>query len=224
MSRAHRDPRAGLTLLEVLVSLVIVSGLALVLLAANVPLSRASSEAGVAFDLDRSAARFLSDLRRELRRSGYNQADLQAQVAAGVDGGDPLTGPFSTVGPFRMRTGFGNTVNDANLAASSWSAPITYRLAASSNPGNYADGTPRYDVQRVQGGFTTVVLRHVQALSFVLFPQPEGEPAGTEPSAAHIEVSLTMRRENPAWTGTATGRFITRTYSEDIELLNKRGQ
>lgn len=204
--------RSGLTLLEVIISAAIVSLLALVLMAANVPVSRAASEAGVAFDLDRAAGRFLTEVRREARQSGYNGVDFQMSVP----------GP-STLGPFRRRTAFGTTIDDMTPTNSCWTQEITYHLVASTL-GDYADGVPRYVLKR-DDGVSVDVVDDVQTLAFELVLAADADPDPLVPfdskEKVALKVNLTLRRENPGWRGTGDGQFITRTYSEDIELLNK---
>jgi type II secretory pathway pseudopilin PulG len=202
LNAARRRRRAGVTLFEVMVSAVIVSLLALVLMAANVPVSRASSEVGVAFDLDRTAGRFLAEVRREVRQSGYSGADLQLTCSNGIDGGP------STLGPFRRRLSFGEVADDSR--ESNWSRQITYALAPS-RLGAYADKVPRYRVTRSQAGATSDVLEHVEALSVQQVPGSDT-----------VSLALTLRRENPGWSGTGPGRFLARTYHEEIEFLNKQ--
>jgi prepilin-type N-terminal cleavage/methylation domain-containing protein len=218
MAHTKATERAGLTLFEVMVSMAIVSILALALMAANVPLTRASSEVGVAYDLDRAGGRFLTDLRTELSQSGYNGTDIQVEFSTGIDNppaGSITTAPFSTLGPFRRRVDWGTVVDDTGTP---WSRKITYRLnTAPAALGNYADGVVRYRVERIQDGeFTTDVLQHVKVLSVTLFPQ-------TGNATAHVKVELTLRRENPGWrgNGSSEGQFIERIYRDDIELLNK---
>jgi hypothetical protein len=206
MRLEHRR-RAGLTLLEVLVSATIVSMLALVLMAANLPISKASSEVGVVFDLDRSAGRFLTELRRELRQSGYNNDTPLFWSSLSND--DDVNGIAFTSVPFRRRIAFGTSISE------DWSLETTY-ARADSRLGDYADGVDRFVIRRTEGTAPPVeVLDHVRTITFT----PQRQDGG---AMAHVAVALTLRRENPGWSGTGDGRFLERTYSEDIELLNKK--
>lgn len=61
-----------MTLLEVVVSAAILSGLTLVVMTSMIPLTNTSSEQAAALDMDRVATKVLTELRRELRQSGYD--------------------------------------------------------------------------------------------------------------------------------------------------------
>lgn len=211
--------RAGMSMIEVVISAAIVSMLALVILSANVPLTRASSEVGVAFDMDRAAGKFLSELRREVRQSGYNVA--QRQVFRATSGTSALW--------FRTRRSFGDVVDDT--ATSNWNRQTRYTLVASPL-GSYGDGTARFRVTRTQpdpGGLVVDVLDNVRSLTFDLIPGPEVPTGATLDDAANdgvqrtsLQVDLVLARENPSWRGTGPDRFIVRTYGEVIEFLNKQ--
>lgn len=180
MSGARSARRAGLTLVEVVVSSAILSLIALAIMAANAPLSRAASEVGVAFDMDRSAAKFLTQLRRELRQSGFNVSTNTISV-------DGTTGALT----FRMRRSFGDDL------ATDWDPPITYRLEASPH-GAYPDGSPRFRLVRVQG-VTSVALEDVQSCTFTLVT-----------GANSVAVNLVLARTNPNWRGSGSPLIVRR--------------
>lgn len=203
--RLRARGRTGLTMVEVIVSAVIVSGLALVLMAANVPLSKTSSEVGLAFEMDRAAARFLTDLRRELRQSGYyfnGSINTNTIVAS--------TGPNAKRShlDYRRRLSFGNSLT------TNWTPLITYRLQPSAL-GSFLDGSPRYHVRRTD--LNAVILEHVRDLEFTVVQ-------GSDGGDTSVEVALTLARANPNWRGdAATAKaLIQRQYRETIEFLNRR--
>jgi prepilin-type N-terminal cleavage/methylation domain-containing protein len=196
--------RAGLTMIEVMVSSAILAGLALVLMAANVPLSKTSSEMGLAFEMDRSASRFLGELRRELRQSGYNYTTALGNLPTmSVSTGALTNSDFS----YRRRLSFGSdlTVN--------WT-PVRTLALQNSTLGNFNGGTSRYHVRRTD--INSVVLDHVKALEFTLIQ-------GVDTNFCAVDVDLTLARTNPNWRGDATvaRALITRSYKETIEFLNK---
>lgn len=206
-SRA-RARTAGLSLIEVMVSAAILSLLALVLMSANVPLTRTANEAGVVFDMDRGASRFMTQVQRELRQSGYNQAAAQ----------------FSSTLPliFRRRIAFGDVVGDT-LTGNCWSPMVRYRL----------DGTTIRRSEWTGPGLvpTTVrvpeasVLENVAEWAVELIEGPDSTP-GT-PIYVSAEVRLMLRRQNPNWRGTnatADQQFLVRRYTEVIEFMNNRQQ
>lgn len=195
--------RAGLTMVEVIVSSAILSGLALVLMAANVPLSKTSSEMGLAFEMDRSATRFLGELRRELRQSGYNYISANINTITVATGANTKTCDLD----YRRRLTFGNDLSV------NWSPVRSLRLQTSTL-GNFLDGTARYHVRRTD--INSVVLDHVKDLEFTLVQ-------GIDSYHAAVDVSLTLARANPNWRGNATvaKALITRDYNETIEFLNK---
>lgn len=203
-SKQRLASRAGLTMIEVIISAAIVSGLALVLMAANVPLSKTSSEVGRAFEMDRSAGRFLTELRRELRQSGFNLVGSTNTNTIAVS-----TGPNAKTShlDYRRRISFGNDL------ATNWTPLITYRLQTSTL-GSYPDGSPRYHVRRTD--LNTVILEHVRDLQFTIVKDANGTDAS-------VDVVLTLARANPNWRGdAATAKaVIVREYRETIEFLNK---
>lgn len=184
-------PRAGLTLLEVVISAAVLSLMALTMLAASNPISRTTSESAIAYDMDRAAGKALTQLRREVRQSGYSWNPTTPQLA--------VTSPASL--RFRMRTGAGDSV------ATAWSQEITYALVPDGLfPGS---GLTRYKLQRTQGGLTIDVLHDVKALTFEL-------PTDAET----LTISLTLARANPAWTSSTAPPPIMRRYEEQVQFLN----
>lgn len=183
--------RAGLTLLEVVISAAVLSLLALTMLAASNPLSRTTSESAIAFDMDRAAGKLLTQLRREVRQSGYSWNPTTAQLV--------VTSPTSL--RFRMRTGAGDDV------AAAWSQEITYALVPDGLfPGS---GLTRYKLQRTQGGLTVDALHDVKALAFEL-------PTDAET----LTITLTLAHAHPMWTGSTPPAPIMRRYEEQVQFLN----
>lgn len=194
-------------MIEVVISTGIVSLLTLVVMAANVPLSKVSSEVGLALDMDRAAGRLLADLRREVRQSGYNLTggttnEAQVGIATGPNGkASRLT--------FRARRSFGNDLTVH------WTPEITYALVASPI-GAYLDGSTRYRLRCSRPDMPTRdVLDHVRDLELALIQGPDGE-------LASLEVVLTLARDNPNWRGGTDARLIVREYRDVVEFLNKR--
>lgn len=196
--------RAGLTMVEVVVSSLILSGLAFVLMAANVPLSKTSSEMGLAFEMDRSASRFLSELRREIRQSGYNYVASNVCTISVDDG--VIVGTNTDL-DYRRRLSFGSDLSV------NWTPVRTLRLQASTL-GNFNGGTTRYHVRRTD--LNSVVLDHVKSLEFTLVQ-------GVDSYFCALDVDLTLARANPNWRGdpTVAKALIERSYNETIEFLNK---
>lgn len=197
--------RAGLTMIEVVVSSVILSGLAFVLMAANVPLSKTSSEMGLAFDMDRSAARFLTDLRREVRQSGYNY--ITSNIST-ISVGDVLVLGTNGDLSYRRRLSFGNNLG------TNWTPVRTLELQTSTL-GSFNGGAPRYHVRRTD--INSVILDHVKSLEFTLVV---GQDAI---NICAVDVELTLARANPNWRGdvAVAKALVERQYNETIEFLNK---
>lgn len=201
----QRAARAGLTLIEVMVASAILSLLALVLMSATVPLSRVSSEAAIAQDMDRTAARVLAQLRRELRQTGWLNTAARFGETALDQEGEILNGSNQLM--FQMRTG---------PADADWTSTVTIARAAGS-PGSYR-GVPstlspnaRYRVTRAQNGLETVLAEDVYDLSFLM-------NSGEE----FIQVTLVLLRPDPNWTGGTPPPPIIRRYVERIELMNHK--
>lgn len=185
--------QSGLSLIEVMVSSAVLSMIALAIMSANAPLSRTASEAGVAFDMDRAAGKFLTQLRRELRQSGFNGTTSTLSV-------DATTGALT----FRMRGSFGSNL------ATNWDPPITYTLQSSAHDGGtYPDGTTRFRVVRTQNGASWDAIDDVQSLTFTLVG-----------GADSVAVNLVLARTNPNWRGSGSP-LIVRRYGEAVEYLNK---
>lgn len=184
--------QSGLSLIEVVVSSAILSLIALAIMSANAPMSKAASEVGVAFDMDRSATKALTQLRRELRQSGYNVTTNTVSV-------DGTTGALT----FRMRRTFGDDL------ATDWDPAITYQLQGSSH-GNYPDGSSRYKLVRTQGGLSTEVIDDIQSCTFTAVS-----------GADSVAVNLVLARQNPNYQRNGSV-MIVRRYGEAIEYLNKK--
>lgn len=183
--------RSGLSLIEVVVSSAILSMIALAIMSANAPLTRTANEVSIAFDMDRAAGRFFTQLRREVRQSGFNVTTNTISV-------DGTTGALT----FRMRRSFGDDL------ATDWDPAITYSLGTSPF-GGYPDGSSRFRLTRTQGGVSAVTLEDVQTLTFTLVG-----------GASSVAVNLVLARTNPNWRGSGSP-LIVRRYGEAIEYLNK---
>jgi hypothetical protein len=134
----------GLTLLEVVVSSALLAFIALVIMSATVPLSDASSESALAMDMDREASKFLTQLRRELRQSGFEAngtARIRVPTPSSVElymrvahDGDPA--PWRPAGPL-------------------WSTPISYALSGGK-------------ITRTEGGLAMDVIANVSDVQYSL--------------------------------------------------------
>lgn len=169
----------GLTLIEVMVSSAILALLALAILSATVPMSDGSAELGAAIDMDRDAAKFMTQLRRELRQSGYQGATVHAAVSGG---GSTLT--------FEMRQD-----------PSTWSSSVVYSVTAAAG---------RNKIVRAQNGLTTDVILNVQSVQYTL-------PA----NASSVGVTLTLVRRGVKALPGGTVPDIVRTYTDQIEMMNR---
>jgi prepilin-type N-terminal cleavage/methylation domain-containing protein len=217
----HGRGDGGFSLLEVVISAAILSMIALTLMAATTPLSRTASESAIGYDMDTAAGRFMSQLRREVRQSGYSWNPTRAHIRV------------STLTPqtveFRMRQAAGD---DFNTAAAGMGGLLPWRPIPPANPANdgtanfityttrldgvfpASGGTPRFQIIRTQDAFTQVVAENVRALNFQL--PPNGALVG--PS---LSVNLLMGRTNPNWTAQGTAPpLVMRSYDEQIQFLN----
>lgn len=196
---------SGLTMVEVMVSSAILAVLALIVMAATVPLSKVSSEAAVAQDMDRTAARVMAELRREFRQSGYLGTAAKFGETALNQEGEILNGSSQLM--FQMRTGPDDT---------DWSSTVFVALSPGS-PSVYT-GVPasvspntRNRLVRQQNGLTTVLAEDVYQLGFLM-------NSGEE----FVQVTLVLLRPNPNWTGGTPPPPIVRQYVERIELMNHK--
>lgn len=196
---------SGLTMVEVMVSSAILAVLALIVMTATVPLSKVSSEAAVAQDMDRTAARVMAELRRELRQSGYLGTDARFGETALNQEGEILNGSSQLM--FQMRMGPDDT---------DWSSTVSVALAPGS-PSTYT-GVPasvspntRNRLMRQQNGLATVLAEDVYQLGFLM-------NSGEE----FLQVTLVLLRPNPNWTGGTPPPPIVRRYVERIELMNHK--
>ncbi|MCO5165362.1 MAG: hypothetical protein M9894_03215 [Planctomycetes bacterium] len=196
--------RAGLTLLEVVVGSAILALLALVVMSATVPLSKVSSEAAIAHEMDRTASRVLADLRRELRQSGW-------QGGAAQFGQDAINGEAAVIAgtkklTFRRRLGINTT---------DWSGDVVYeRVAVGSYTGVPATLSPsvRYRLRRAQGGQVTVLAENVYDVNFSMTT-----------GSRSILIELVLLRPNPDWRGgTTPPPPIVRRYRESVQLMNPK--
>lgn len=198
--RAER--RAGLTIIEVVISSTILALIALAVGYATLPLSRASSEITILMDMDRTAANILDQVRRELRQSGWDgtvaaEPAMFGETALDDDGLDD----GGTQILFQRREG-----------PTTWSSSITYRRTTAS-PSVYT-GVPgtinRYKVERVQNGLVTTIGEDVSNLTFA-------RPAAGDT----ITVTLELTRPNPNWSGTTPPPAITKTYVDKVQFMNR---
>lgn len=217
----RQDRRSGFTLLEVVISAAILSLIALALMAATTPLSRTASESAIGFDMDQAAGRFMSQLRREVRQSGYSWNPTRAHIRV------------STLTPqtvqFRMRQAAGDNFTTAAAGMNSvlpW-RPIPPADITNDGTANFityttaadgvfpaSGGTPRFRITRTQDAFTAIVLENVRALNFQL-------PVNGALVGPSLSVNLLIGRTNPNWSANGTAPpIIMRSYDEQIQFLN----
>jgi prepilin-type N-terminal cleavage/methylation domain-containing protein len=214
-ARKQQLGSAGMTLLEVVISAAILSVLALTMVYATIPVSRASSEVAIALDMDRTAASLMERMRRELRQSGF-QVELTDRAMFGLDAVGESPNGLNTVQnkiTFRIRTDMdlGDTTQadfDAN-----WSSDIVYERVLGSPAAYTGVPTPtaRYKVVRTEGGLDVTVCEDVSDFTIV------------RPAAGNsIIVTLALTRPNPNWNNSGTPpAAITRTYTDQIQYMNQ---
>lgn len=174
---------AGLTLLEVVISVAILGFITLIVLSATVPASWSSAETGLNLDMDRTAHRLLAQLRRDVRRSGYEGTTLHFGSTAVGTTTDLQASPGSTVLTLDQRTD-----------VATWGSTVVWQLS----------GT---DVLRTQHGLTvsmtdgrtTGAAGGVSSFRVVI-------PAGDRV----CDVTLTLTRVNPKNGATVTRSYLDR--------------
>ena len=128
--KRHAADRRGFSLLEVMVSLGILSILILVASSLLLTLQRGTAVTAALTDTDQDARRVMADIRRELRQSGFHQDDVAQQnwdqlfSVGTLEAGATLT--------FLQRTDFVNPADysAAQKLALDWRRGIQYRLVA----------------------------------------------------------------------------------------------
>lgn len=145
MTRRRRSERAGLSLLEVVVSSALLAGIALIALSSAMPLTKASSGTATTLDLDRAAAQVLAELRRELRASGYDRGTARFGENAPGDGGLALARP--------------SIVFATRKDEDTWSADV-----------RWSHDPEKEVVLRTAGSHPIELARHVESLTFQVRP------------------------------------------------------
>lgn len=165
MSRRSRQPDTrtrGMTLLEVVISAAILAGLTLTLALAFVPMQRATTDGAVAQDMERLARKVLTEIRRELRSSGYNRTGV-----------DQITLPSPNEIRFRKRRGPEET---------DWSAEITIARVADGTFTGVPGAINRYKVTRSEAGLAVDLAKDVSELTFE-------RPAGSNTVIVRLELT-----------------------------------
>lgn len=198
MPARPRPRRRGLSLLEVAIAGALLTLLGLMVLTATTSLSDASAVQGAALDMDRDAARFFTQLRRELRQSGY-ETDGTPRVRVLAPG--PVTGERLEL---YLRQGPDGTASPWRPAGAPWSGgQITWSLGAP------LDG--RRELARSESGASLVVLRGVQSLTWTL-------PA----NSTSVSATLVLVRRGHKAVGGAAPPDVVRSYTDRIAMMNQR--
>lgn len=200
--------RQGLSLLEVVVGATILAFLALVILAATVPVSDTTSEQAAAMDMDRDATRILLQLRRELRQTGF-QPDGTARVRV-VDGN--LRFYMRVDSDSTTRAG-GPWAPADGATTPAWTSFIEYGLSGT------ATAFPANQLLRSEGGVPMTVMDNVRAITFDL---PDDVDDANPTTSTSVAVTFTLVRRGVK--ATASGDRppdIERTYSDRLEMLNQ---
>lgn len=208
MIARDRRAAAGYTLIEIMISFVILVVLMLVITSAFLPLERATSRSNVDLDLDRTSRRVLAEIRRELRQSGKGGAVEKLTVPA--DGATITTAaPPTAAGAvdllvYSMRTGPDPTTD--------WRGPITIRAVPDGTFANVpANSVNRYRLERVEGPQTVVIAKNVSRVT-------TQRPAGGKT----VIITLELSRPDPHRVDAATvPNPITQTHTDQIQFLNQ---
>lgn len=195
----RRAGSIGMTLLEVVVSAAILAALTLMLVLAFVPLQRATVDGGVAQDMERVARKVLTEIRRELRSSGYDAASVDQVTSPSTPAGAPTT---ATVLTFRKRRG---------LLDSDWSGAITIQRVADGTFSGVPGTINRYKVTRTEAGLVVDLAKDVSELSF--------ERPG---NSSTVIIRLELTRPNPHWISGSPPPPFKRLYVDQVECLNPR--
>lgn len=206
--------RRGLTLLEIAISTALLAGMAVVLLSALIPLQTASTSSSRSIDMDTKGRRVLSEIRRDVRVSGYSLTGGGTLCCAVVPGASP--GIDDGI-QFRQRTGPDEVFEDDNDPAThGWSRPIAYRTVADGTFGGGPGAAPRYRLVRDDGLTQVELATGFQAVSFAL------TPAASSGAAASLTITLTLasRELGPGGAGVLEPRH----YTDVVQLLNRKSR
>lgn len=175
--------RAGLTLVEVTISIAILGLLSVIVLSTTVPASQSAAETGVALDMDRVAQKLLAQLRRDLRRSGFS-------------GGTARFGSTAVGTMTNLQTGAGSQTLTLQVRTdvATWSGDIVWTLSGS-------------DVRRTENGLTTSMTDgraggSVGGVSDLRFLIPANDQV--------CDVTLVFTRVNPRNGQTISRRYFDR--------------
>ena len=206
----------GFTLVEVLISMAVLGAIIVVVATSWLPLAKATQESGIAQGQDQVGRRVLTELRRDLRATGWQQAGavkFTVYVAGAAD--TPATGAVGDEIRFRKR--LGPMTNDdskpiVDPAPWGWSTEITYRRVPDGAFTGIGGAVPtRYRLERVQDGQIVVLARDVS--DFTVQNQLNAQTV-----LAHLEVT----KNNPSWSGSTPPPALTRSYDDRVEMLNKQ--
>jgi hypothetical protein len=222
--KATRRARAGLTLVEVIISATILALLALVALNATTTVVATTNTTTIGVDLERAADKLLLELRRELRQSGYRKLTGAGTAMVWIGGtASPGTAGTGTAVRFRRRVGEGDlaTAWSPSAAGTTW---VEY--ARVSDGAFRAGAAPRYRIVRRTFDAATGtssgsvdVLEGASDVAFTLVPADEG--VGLANPLATVSVDLTMARDQLGPDGSSL-RLTRRRYEDRIRLLNPR--
>lgn len=205
----RRARTRGMTLLEIVVASAIVAFLALVIMSATVPLSTQSTSSAIAQDMDRTAARVLAMVRRDLRLTGYTEADAARFGKDAINDGDLSSSPPKMT--FQRR----EDMNSNGWAGddTDWSTNVVYeRVAGSPSVFSGVPGTiNRYRLVRTHNGLQTVLAEDVEDVTFTV---ADGD--------RYVIIILRLLRPDTTWRGgTDVPDPIRREYREQVEMMNR---
>lgn len=199
MTRRRARGTKGLTLLEVMVSAVILAALTLTMMMAFVPMQRGTADGAVAQDMERTARKVLTEIRRELRASGYDAANVDQVTSPATPAGVLTTANVLT---FRQRRGPLDT---------DWSGPITIARVADGTFTGVPGTINRYKITRTEAGLVVDQAKDVSELTF--------ERPGNSDT---VIIKLELTRPNPHWTSGTPPPPFKRLYVDQVECLNRR--
>jgi type II secretory pathway pseudopilin PulG len=207
----NRGTRA-FTLLEMVVASAIIMIITIAITNAFVPMNKAAATTGVGLDMDRTARRVLTEIRRDLRGSGYKPDGTRmaptpepGQTLGLTEAGGLLEGATDVL-IYQVRTG---PDDDAD-----WSTTVTLSLVAD---GQFTQGVPapvdKYRLVRTQDGISVELARDVSEFT-VERPLDSSGESGT------AIITLELLHPDPTWTVRQNQAPIRRRYTDTIELLN----
>jgi prepilin-type N-terminal cleavage/methylation domain-containing protein len=198
--RKLKTARRGFTLIEVVISVSILSVLILAAMQLLVSTQKVTVSTAVQFDLDEEGRKAIRLLRKEIRMSGWDTGEdpdadyMTVTSAAQID--------------FRKRINFSSPA-DVNV---DWTPVITIQAVADGTYSGVAGSPTRYRLEKtgVVAGVTEVIANDL--LSNAIFVELDDHTIG---------VTLQFARPQPIWEGSSAPAPMTRRFSEKIRMMNR---